>query len=112
MIKEIFAQKRKPNLDYHKGIETEIISLKEQLTTIERKYVKKYNVIHDGLNSNSENQSSINEYHLQMPKNIESVREEILRKLDIYCRQVERESDRKAITGSITIWSLWLWLTR
>ncbi|MBS0287025.1 MAG: hypothetical protein JSR17_07000 [Proteobacteria bacterium] len=110
MIKEIFAQKRNPNLDYYKAIEAEIISLKEQLTTIESKYGKKYDLIHNELSSDPENQSSINDFHMQMPKSIESEREEILRKLDIYCRQVERESDLKTISRRMTFGFLWLWL--
>ena len=105
MIKEIFTLKRKPEVDYFQEMKEEIFRLRERLTAIESKY---HGFHYDILNSNTPNQFVLFDSRPEMPSDIKSEREEILRKLNTYCNQVGREYDREFINNRM----FWYWFLR
>ncbi len=108
MIKEIFTQQKSAQVHHFKLIEAEIVSLKERLSTIERTNT---NILYDGLSADTDNSSAMEEMDVQQSKRAQSDKEKILKKLDVYYRVINAESNRKSLINNIYFCAFCLWFS-
>lgn len=101
-IHEIKLGKNRNSSDYFDVIRGKVVDMREELKEIELKYP-------------TERMTDLyleNTLDPDIPKQIQRKQEKLLKKIDIYSKELSREYDRNYISNRVFFWNFFFWLFR